>query len=69
MQLKHKIKKYILVKETIIACIFCLTVLHQQAGAQQMFVDDAVVTTYRSFQVETAPGYNIGVAFTLDQLW
>ncbi len=37
----------------IIALLFSLVFFHQKAEAQQMFVDDAAVTTERSFQVET----------------
>jgi hypothetical protein len=40
------------VKTLSILIIFSLALLHQTSDAQQMFVDDAEVTTYRSFQVE-----------------
>ena len=37
----------------IIALLFSLVFFQQKAEAQQMFVDDAAVTTERSFQIET----------------
>ena len=42
-----------LLKTAAILTIFILAIFHQKADAQQMFVDDAEVTTYRSFQIET----------------
>ncbi|MCC5940929.1 MAG: hypothetical protein JJU37_05250 [Balneolaceae bacterium] len=42
-----------LLKAGTILLIFILAIFHQKADAQQMFVDDAEVTTYRSFQIET----------------
>lgn len=42
-----------LLKAGTILLIFILAILHQKAEAQQMFVDDSEVTTYRSFQIET----------------
>lgn len=42
-----------LLKAGAILIIFILAMFHQKADAQQMFVDDAEVTTYRSFQIET----------------
>jgi len=53
MQFRKKNKRNGLIKTAIIVFIFSFSVVHQQAEAQQMFVDDAAVTTYRSFQVET----------------
>lgn len=51
----HNRKKYLphLLKSAVILTIFTLATFHQKADAQQMFVDDAEVTTYRSFQLET----------------
>ena len=37
----------------MIFIIFTLAIFQQKADAQQMFVDDAEVTTYRSLQIET----------------
>ena len=42
-----------LLKGSAIVVIFILAFFHQKAEAQQMFVDDAEVTTYRSFQIES----------------
>ena len=42
-----------MLKAAPILLIFTLVMFHQKADAQQMFVDDAEVTTYRSFQLET----------------
>jgi hypothetical protein len=42
-----------LFKAATILLIFTLAIFHQKADAQQMFVDDAAVTTYKSFQIET----------------
>lgn len=42
-----------LLKALIVTVIFSLALLNQKADAQQMFVDDAEVTTYRSVQAET----------------
>jgi hypothetical protein len=42
-----------LLKAALILVIFILAIFHQNADAQQMFVDDAEVTTYRSFQIES----------------
>ncbi len=42
-----------LLKTAAILGIFFLSIFHQKADAQQMFVDDAEVTTHRSFQIET----------------
>lgn len=52
MRFKNLHKKLIL-KAAVILTIFCLALVHQNASAQQMFVDDAAVTTERSFQIET----------------
>jgi len=43
----------LIINAAIILIIFSLAIYQQKAEAQQMFVDDAGVTTYRSFQVET----------------
>lgn len=45
--------KHTVYKATVIAFIICMAIVQQQANAQQMFVDDAAVTTERSFQIET----------------
>ena len=68
MQFK-KHNKNVLLKAVIIAFIFSLAVVHQQAKAQQMIIDDAAVTTERSFQIETWYGteeswFQPGVAVT-----
>ena len=42
-----------LLKSSAILIIFILALFQQKADAQQMFVDDAEVTSYRSFQIET----------------
>jgi hypothetical protein len=42
-----------LIRAVTIPIIFTLAIFYQQADAQQMFVDDAAVTTYKSFQIET----------------
>ena len=42
-----------LLKAAAILVIFFLAIFHQKATAQQMFVDDAAVTTTNSFQIET----------------
>ncbi|MCC5906630.1 MAG: hypothetical protein JJU13_10505 [Balneolaceae bacterium] len=42
-----------LLKAVVILVIFILAIFHQNADAQQMFVDDAEVTTCRSFQIES----------------
>ena len=42
-----------LLRASAILTIFILVIFHQKSDAQQMFVDDAEVTTYRSFQVES----------------
>ena len=43
----------IIIKGLSILVILTLAILNEKSSAQQMFVDDAEVTTYRSFQVET----------------
>jgi hypothetical protein len=43
----------VLIKVKLITFIICMANAPQQANAQQMFVDDAAVTTERSFQIET----------------
>lgn len=53
MRLKKITKKTVLIKAITLAFIFALGVFQQEAEAQQMFVDDAAVTTERSFQIET----------------
>lgn len=45
-------KKFVF-KALIIFFIFSLVILHRDVEAQQMFVDDAAVTTERSFQIES----------------
>jgi len=52
MRFKNLHKK-LLLKAAVILTIFCLALVDQNASAQQMFVDDAAVTTERSFQIET----------------
>lgn len=52
MQFKLTDTKKIL-RAASILLIFTLALFTQKADAQQMFVDDAEVTTYRSFQIET----------------
>ncbi len=53
LQFRNTNKKKGLIKGAIVAVILSLAGVQQQAEAQQMFVDDAAVTTERSFQVET----------------
>jgi len=48
-----KSDKILILKAATICLIFSLAILQQKADAQQMFVDDAAVTTERSFQIET----------------
>lgn len=48
---KNSIKKYL--KIIALLAVFILVILHQNSNAQQMFVDDAAVTTTNSFQIET----------------
>jgi len=52
MQINRLTQKYLLRASTILL-IITLAIFYQKAEAQQMFVDDAEVTTYRSFQIET----------------
>ncbi len=42
-----------IIKYVFILLIFALSLILQRADAQQMVVDDAAVTTHRSFQIET----------------
>lgn len=42
-----------LLKSAVILATLLLVIFYQKAEAQQMFVDDAAVTTERSFQIET----------------
>lgn len=46
-QFKNKLKLIAII------AVFILAIFHQQSTAQQMFVDDAAVTTTNSFQIET----------------
>ncbi len=50
---RNKFTRNHLFRAALIFTIFTLAIFHQKADAQQMFVDDAEVTTYRSFQIET----------------
>ena len=52
MQINKTTEKRLL-KAASVLMIFSLAMFHQKADAQQMFVDDAEVTTHRSFQIET----------------
>lgn len=57
----HKVKsmkliftnRKLLLKSTAISFLFCMAFFLRDVDAQQMFVDDAAVTTEHSFQVET----------------
>ncbi len=49
----NKINTRKIIKAASILFIFVLALFSQKADAQQMFVDDSEVTTYRSFQIET----------------
>ncbi|CAN5492329.1 hypothetical protein BH23BAC3_BH23BAC3_15930 [soil metagenome] len=53
MQFRNLNESKIIIKSAIIAFIFSIAIVQQQAEAQQMFVDDAAVTTERSIQIET----------------
>lgn len=50
---KNRLTRNHLIKTGLIFIIFTLAIFQQKADAQQMFVDDAEVTTYRSLQIET----------------
>ena len=52
MQINRSTQKYLLRASTILL-IITLAIFYQKAEAQQMFVDDAEVTTHRSFQIES----------------